>query len=152
MIQYVHEPETDVITAKACIWERAANFVKVLKSYIDEYGDLSTCVFKIKRHGAKGDMQTTYDLVLANPNIYKDSIYVKDFSAFEEFKLSDYIVLEKTAKEMSELLTGTEKENTVVESGLEDNEDHSSEFTRHSSDIKPDEKSEDNRPTRRYKY
>lgn len=103
LIQYVSD-ESGHIVAQAKVWERPAYFSKTLKDFSKEYGSLSENVFKIKRQGKKGDTKTTYNILFANPMIYKPEIYVKDFSAFKDFELNKFFFTEKTADEMREFL------------------------------------------------
>ena len=65
---------------------------------MDEYGDLRDVVFKIKRRGARGSLQTTYDILPANSNIYKEEIYKKDFSCFNNFDTSKHSYFIKTGE------------------------------------------------------
>jgi len=71
---------------------------------MDDYGDLRNTLFKIKRHGAKGDQNTTYDILPANQNVYKPEVYVPDFSGFDNFDLSFFFCLKKSADEMNHYL------------------------------------------------
>ena len=100
LLEY-YTKEDGTIGAQAKVWERPASFAKLLKSYIDEGYNLSECIFKIKRRGAKGSLQTKYDVMYANPQIYKPEIYVKDFSDFEGFDLSHHSYYEKTFEELA---------------------------------------------------
>ena len=61
-------------------------------------------MFKIVRHGAKGDQGTTYTILPANPVVYKEEIFKKDFSGFEGLDLNK-LVADKTAEEMQAFLT-----------------------------------------------
>ena len=73
------------------MWARPGKFALKLKEYLIEYGDLKNYLFKVKRHGAPGDMQTDYELIpILNKDIYKDSVYVKDFSAFNTLDLTKH--------------------------------------------------------------
>lgn len=112
LLEYTTD-ETNKLVATAKIWERPAGFSRTLKAYFEEYGDLSNCVFKIKRHGAAGSRDTKYDIIFANPTIYKPEVYVKDFSSFANYSLSTYVVLDKTAAEMKELLTPAATETSM---------------------------------------
>lgn len=117
LIQYTTDASGHVV-AQAKVWERPAYFSKTLESYFREYGPLSESVFKIKRHGKKGDTKTTYDILYANPVIYKSEIYVKDFSAFDDFAINKFFYNERTADEMRVFLqTGKfpEKTKTATE-------------------------------------
>lgn len=95
MIQYVTDSATGAITPTPVVWERSILYATRLKSLIDEYGPLSDCVFKIKRCGAAGSRDTTYEIYYGSPKMYPDNIYVKDFSSIESIKFSGYIVMEK---------------------------------------------------------
>lgn len=82
LISY-NEDENGNIVTEAGVWQQGTRIRQILKSFIDDYGDLSNMLFKITRNGKKGNVNTTYTILPANPNIYKDSIYVKDFSQFD---------------------------------------------------------------------
>lgn len=103
LIEYVRG-EDGTVTASPRIWERTPKFAQTLAGYFAEYGDLSDMVFKVKRHGAAGSMETYYDVIPGNPMIYKPEVYVKDFSAFDTYSLSRFVVLDKTAEEMKTYL------------------------------------------------
>ena len=99
MLEYSRDEKGNIV-AKPVVWDRPAKFSKYIKGLIDEYGDLSSMIFKIKRRGAKGDMQTTYDCYPANQNVYKESQYVKDFSAFETLDLAHHSYYDLTFDEI----------------------------------------------------
>lgn len=91
------------ITASPKVWERTTGFMQTLSSLYTEYGDLSSGVYKIRRNGAKGSMQTTYTVIPANPAIYNEQNYPKDFSAFENFKVLGGPLMDKTYDELVDL-------------------------------------------------
>lgn len=99
LIEYVTD-ENGKIIAVPRIWERPAMFARTLKTYFDNYGNLSDHIFKIKRHGERGNMQTTYDILYANPAVYKPNLYIKDFSGFENYSLFNYVVLDKSGDDL----------------------------------------------------
>jgi len=99
LLEYVRN-EDGSITPYARIWDRPAKFMDTLANLITEYGDISDCVFKIKRRGAAGDMQTDYDIMFGNPQVYNSQLYPKDFSAFEGYDLIGTNVLNKTKTEL----------------------------------------------------
>lgn len=101
MLVYTQNPD-GTWSASAKIWERPASFAKLLFGYFTDYGDLSNIIFKIKRHGAKGSLDTTYDVIYANPKVYDPNILSKDFSAFDDLKLDGYAFLTRTAEELQE--------------------------------------------------
>lgn len=107
-IEYTKD-EAGNVTHKSVIWERPASFARTLVSKLEEAIEMgvyapgtpiSNIVFKIKRRGAKGSLQTTYDIIPTNPIVFKPEIYVPDFSDFEGYKESGSAYLEKTYDEM----------------------------------------------------
>ena len=101
LIEYVRD-ENGVIRAVPRIWERTARYATEIGNLLNEYGDLRKCVFKIKRSGAKGSVNTVYNILYGNPSIYKPEIYVEDFSAFDGYNLIGTTVLEKSYNELCE--------------------------------------------------
>ena len=67
--------EKGQLVAKPAVWERSFSYATKLKSLLDEYGPLSGELFKIKRNGAKGSMDTTYDILYCSPKVYDGSQY-----------------------------------------------------------------------------
>lgn len=104
IVRYVKDETTGAIKAEACVWDRPAALSKTLKGYMDDYGDLHNVLFKIKRHGVKGDQNTTYDIQVANPAVYKPEMYPADFSGFNNFDMSQFFCLKKDAFEMEAYL------------------------------------------------
>ena len=105
MIQYKQEADGR-ITPVPCVWERAAGeYATKLKTLIDEYGPLSDLVFKVRRNGKAGSMDTTYEILYANPNIYRAELYPKDTKPFENYTAFGKIVLDKTFEEISEFIS-----------------------------------------------
>lgn len=104
MIQYVRN-EQGKIEPKPVVWERSAfTYGSQLSNLINEYGPLSECIFKIRRNGAPGNMQTTYDIMFGNPNMYNEAMYPKVPNAFDNYSACGTIVLDKTAEEINEFL------------------------------------------------
>ena len=100
-----NQDENGNIIADAMIWQQGTRIRQTLKSFIDDYGDLSEMLFKVTRHGTKGDRSTTYSILPANPNIYKSTIYVKDFSEFENHpNYLDYFVQTRTPEDINTYL------------------------------------------------
>lgn len=104
LLQYFKNPDTGEIEVVPCVWERSTAYCTTLKNLIEEYGPLSESIFKIRRNGAKGDMQTTYSIMFGNPNIYKEEFYPKNVEAFENFSVLNTIVLSKTENDMEYFL------------------------------------------------
>lgn len=101
MIQYVTDVSTNTIISKPVVWERSMVYANRLKSLLDEYGPLSDCIFKIKRCGAAGSMDTTYEIYYGNPKMYPDEVFLKDFSIFNEIKFMGTVILDKNYDEIS---------------------------------------------------
>ena len=91
----------------AKVWERSATFAKTLQTYINEYGNLSDYVFKIVRHGNAGDMKTTYDIMPCMPQLYPSELYVKDFSAFNNYTVVGTIVIDEDFAGLQQIQNGT---------------------------------------------
>lgn len=104
LIEYVRNDD-GTITPTPKVWERSSSYVQILTNLFTEYGDISDCVFKIKRAGAKGDMKTTYSIMFGNPSIYNSQLYPKDFSAFENYKILGGPLMDKNYDELKELVS-----------------------------------------------
>lgn len=115
MIQYTTN-EQGHIEAKPVVWERSISYATKLKNDIDEYGPLSNCIFKIKRNGKAGDMQTTYDMKLGNPNMYNEASYPKIEGVFNNYSACGTVVLDKNYEEMAEFVATGEFPKTKKES------------------------------------
>ena len=105
MIQYVKD-ENGQVVAKPVVWERSTAYARTVAQYIAEYGPLSDMIFKIKRNGAKGSMDTTYTIIPANAKLYPEDIYVKDYSMFDGYQALGHAVLDKNYEQMMQLLDG----------------------------------------------
>lgn len=103
MIQYIID-ERNQVTYRHVMWERSMTYATKIKALIDEYGPLKDCVFKIKRYGAAGSRDTTYEIMYGNPKMYPDEVFVKDFSAFDNFKVLGTMVMDKDYNEMQHYL------------------------------------------------
>lgn len=101
MIQYAKD-EAGNITAKPVVWDRSAkDMSQKLVTMIQEYGPLSDCVFKVRRNGKAGDMQTTYEILFANPNVYRPDLYPKDAAAaFDNYDTLGTKVYNKNYEEL----------------------------------------------------
>ena len=94
-------------TYTAKVWERSANFKNTLLSYINNYAPLSDAIFKIVRNGVAGDTKTTYDILPCMPAVYNPELYVKDFSAFDNYNVIGTIVIDEDANGLTQILNGT---------------------------------------------
>lgn len=104
MIQYEKDAQGQV-TAKPVVWERAAGDYGVkLKTLIEEYGPLSDVVFKIRRNGKAGDMNTTYEILFGNPSIYRPDLYPKKPELFEGYSACGTIVIDRDYNDIAQFV------------------------------------------------
>lgn len=103
LIEYVKDDNGNIVP-KARVWERPAKFARELKSFMDEYGDLTNFIFKIKRRGNRGSTDTTYNIIPVRQDVYKPEVYVKNFADFEGFKMAGSFYMVKTAEEINTFL------------------------------------------------
>lgn len=100
LIQYVRN-ENGQIVAEPKVWERSLSYATTIKNLIVEYGPLSDMLFKIKRNGAAGSMDTTYSIMYASPNMYPETAYPKVGGAFEGYTAIGTAVLDKTKEDLA---------------------------------------------------
>ena len=118
----VYEPnEEGVIEARPVIWEQAPKLRETLKSFAMEYQDLRNQLFKIIRHGKKGDTNTNYTIIPANANMYKADVYKPDFSGFDSYD-SNYFVNNRTAEDMEYYLANGDFTNPYLKKEDEDDD------------------------------
>lgn len=103
LIEYTKN-EDGTITATPKIWERSSSYVTTLKNLCDEYAPLSNNLFKIKRNGVAGSMDTTYDILYAPPTIYNPDIYTKDESLVADLKAIGTAVIDNDYNQLKNLL------------------------------------------------
>lgn len=95
------------------VWERSMSYASRLKSMLDEYGPLKDCLFKVKRNGAAGSMDTTYDILFCSPKVYSDASYPMIPNAFEGVNILGTLVLNKSYQDIETFLaTGAFPQNT----------------------------------------
>lgn len=104
LIQYIKDEKGNIIP-QAKIWERSASYAVTIKNLLDEYGPLSDCIFKIRRNGEAGSMNTTYSILFGNPQVYRPEFYPKDNSLFEGYSVVGSAVLDKNFDEIAEFLS-----------------------------------------------
>ena len=109
LIEYV--PTQDgKISIEAKVWDRPAegknDFVKKLINMSNSCGgDLTNYLFTITRSGDSGSMDTTYDInPILNMAVYPESLYAKDFSAFEGFTPAHHSFMLKTKEELEQFI------------------------------------------------
>lgn len=112
MLQYEQTPNG--IEVKPVVWQRSASaYAFRMKGYLDNYGPMSNILCKVIRHGARGDMQTTYDIIPnLNPQQFPQEQYPITTEAFNDYKALGRVVLEKDFNEVNEFVnTGHFPEN-----------------------------------------
>ena len=79
-LAYTVDDATGSIKIVNCIWDRPAAFADIeLKNLMQEYGDLSKQLFKVRRSGT--GVQTRYTIsIVVNSTVYNPEIYKADFS------------------------------------------------------------------------
>ena len=102
LISYEQDENGNTI-AVPCMWEQAPKIRETLKSFTMDYGDLRDYVFKIVRHGKHGDPSTTYTILPANPNVYKEEIFKKDFTGFDNLDFERFVTT-KSVEDMNTFL------------------------------------------------
>ena len=103
LIEYTKN-EDGTINATPKIWERSSSYITTLKNLCDEYAPLSDNLFKIKRNGVAGSMDTTYDILYASPTVYKPEVYVKDESLTQNLKAIGTAVIDNDYNQLKNLL------------------------------------------------
>lgn len=104
MLQYTAGPDGKVVVSPV-IWERSASqYAPKLKNYLEEYGPLSNCVFKIRRNGERGSMNTTYELLPASPSKYNEKNCPIIHDAFKDYSVLGTVVFVKNAQEINYFL------------------------------------------------
>lgn len=83
-IVYVTDPTTGGVTLVPAIWDRPAAFADIdLKNLMQDYGDLTESLFKIKRNGAGLDTRYTISII-TNKAVYNPSVYKVDFTGLDD--------------------------------------------------------------------
>ena len=73
------------MTRYNAIWDRPSAFADIeLKNLINEYGDLTGVLFKIRRTGSGLSTRYTTSIVLPNNSIYNDTTCPADFSELDK--------------------------------------------------------------------
>lgn len=112
LLEYSRNEEGKIVFEPK-VWERGSGFVASLNEAMSdavEDGKISAgtkfrdVVFKIKRIGAKGSLDTRYKVKVMNPSVCPESDFKKDFTAFKDFDLAHHSYSNKTAEEMQEYL------------------------------------------------
>lgn len=98
LINYIRQPD-GTMKAQAEAWEAPASVVDTLKAIYEEWGNLRDIVCKITcSKGSNGI--TEYGVQVGNQSAYPESIYVKDFSNFEDYDITKHLYYVKSAEDM----------------------------------------------------
>ena len=115
LVEYTRD-ETGAIVATPKIWERTSSYITTLKNLCDEYPPLSDNLFKIKRNGAAGSVDTTYSIMYASPAIYKSDMYQKDEHCFDNIKALGSCVLDMNYDSLVNLTQDSNDQSSQVKS------------------------------------
>lgn len=119
LIEYVRD-ENGKITPMLKVWERAASYAYIIRDYINDYGPLSECLLKIRRQGAAGSRDTSYNITYCRPEVYKNEVYPKVPGAFDNYKAEGTAVLSKTYEELEALASSVVKPDSTTSSSTTD--------------------------------
>ena len=109
LIEYTKDAQGNII-ATPKVWERGVGYADTIKDYCNEYAPLSNYIFKIKRNGKKGSTDTTYNIMPANPNVYRPDLYPKNDSFFEGYSVIGNAVYNTDYNGLQKLLVPSEQE------------------------------------------
>lgn len=99
---YTVDEATNEIVINNTLWDRPAAFADIeLKGLMDEYGDLTQSLFKIKRSGA--GKNTRYTIIpIVNAAVYRPEVYRADFTELETINAES--ILSKSAEQYHAIL------------------------------------------------
>lgn len=86
LLEYIKDAQGN-IRAIPKVWERNLQFADTIRDFCSEYSPLSDYIFKIKRCGKKGSTDTTYNVIPANPSVYRPELYPKDANVFKDYSV-----------------------------------------------------------------
>ena len=117
-LAYVEENNT--IVPKVVIWDRPAAFADIeLKSLMEEYGDISKRLFKLKRTGTK--MTTRYTAIPVDRDnaVYNENTCPADFSSLEKVDASK--ILTKSYEQYAEVVKDKPEERVMESTEVSEN-------------------------------
>ena len=109
LIEYTKDDRGNIV-ATPKVWERGVQYADTIRDFCNEYPPLSNYLFKIKRNGKKGSTDTTYNIIPANPNVYRPDLYPKDDTLFEGYSVIGNAVYNTDYNGLQRLLVPTEQE------------------------------------------
>lgn len=111
MLQYVKNQD-GTITAMPVIWDRSASYATEIASKIETYGPLSDVIFKVRRNGAAGSVNTSYSIDYVPSTMCDPQLYRKDVTLMEGIKALGTAVMNKTPEQMKAMLMDSPEQNT----------------------------------------
>lgn len=113
LVEYVKQ-EDGTFKGIPKFWERSSAYITTMANLCTEYGDLSECLFKVKRNGESGSVDTTYDIMFASPAIYRNDIYTKDPEAFKDVKALGKAIINKSYDQLKTMISGEVNQSASV--------------------------------------
>lgn len=106
----------DKVELVPVVWDRPMKYAEELAGKMTDYGDLTECLFRIKKMGE--GQNTTYSTdIITNKQVYSPEIYKADFSILEHVS-PDKILVRRMSKYLEAV--GEKTEPKVEESVKED--------------------------------
>lgn len=97
-LQLVQKGKEDTVMT----WERGQRFIPQVQELFQNHGDLTQHIFEIERKGKKGDANTKYLI----HHIAESEVAIEDLPKRQVFLGEDGFILQKTHKQMREILSG----------------------------------------------
>lgn len=102
LIVYVVDENTGEVKLLNGVWDRPSAFADIdIKNLMQEYGDISQHLFKIKRNGSGTATRYTISIIM-NTTVYNPAVYKADFSEIE--KVDPVKILSKSIAQYNEAL------------------------------------------------
>ena len=105
LIVYTVDETTSEVKLNNAVWDRASAFADIdIKNLMQEYGDISNYLFKIKRNGTGTATRYTISIVM-NATVYNPAVYKADFTELD--KIDPVRILTKSLAQYNEALNPT---------------------------------------------
>lgn len=102
VLAYVVDEQSGEVKLVNTVWDRPAAFADIdIKNLMQEYGDISNHLFKIKRNGTGTATRYTISIVMNN-TVYNPAVYKADFSELN--KVDPVKILSKSLAQYNEAL------------------------------------------------
>lgn len=130
-IAYLVDETSGSVAPVNVVWDRPAAFADIeIKNLIQEYGDISNSLFKIKRNGTGTNTRYTISII-TNTAVYKPEVYKADFSEINDVDASriltksmeQYISATNPQESMNEQQVKTEAHQPVPQPNIQNNFD-----------------------------